>query len=332
MNINIVLPSVLWQQSFLDDELEATLNNLNINKLIKYSSISKCNFNYTDIIYQPLFDNNEQESLALNLAYQLAINNQYKSFLLARPIHLIASNNSLYIDHNSIIDLNDFELKTIVQAVNNHFKDELKVFEIKPNLLLIAFSNCTNINSSKNKPPIMMINEHIYSEDIKLLNDTTLLRLNNEIQMLLFNLELNKIRLNQKKLPINSLWLYDYHKNNDLNLYQIINNQTVCYSNLNNYHLEQIHTNHTFFIESIDKYNLYNSTDPIKWLDIIYHYDKILFRDIFNLFNNKKINLINIFIPKAQYTIKIRIKNSINLLPWKKNNFYSIFKDIVNEI
>jgi hypothetical protein len=324
MNLNIVLHSYLWQNNFIDENVALKLTNLHLNKLIKKAKISVCNFNYNDLIHQPFFKC-DIDDLALDLAKQLGISQSYKNFLLATPIHLLTSNNSLYIDHHSIIELNDFEIKTIIQEINSYFKDEIKLFEVKNNLLLIGINIETNY-TTKNISPTNMLNKHIYPEDIKILKDNNLLKLNNEIQMVLFNSKLNSIRLKQKKLPINSLWLYNYKNNDNLDLYQIINNKNLIYNK--NYLLNQNTIDHTLFIDK----DLIKLQNPNNWLDNIIYYDEVIFKDMLNLFNKKKIKLINIFIPKSNKTIKIKIVNDLNLLFWRNNNFYSIFKDTINEI
>ena len=85
MSINLVLPGLLWYNIEDSKYLYPMLKIDNFKKLIKKSSVTIHKFGYSDLIYNKLFDNNINGSLANFLVKNQNISDKYTTFLVAQP-------------------------------------------------------------------------------------------------------------------------------------------------------------------------------------------------------------------------------------------------------
>jgi hypothetical protein len=145
----------------------------------------------------------------------------YSTFLLAEPTYLRADRDRLLICESELLQLNDEEADTIISSLNDHFGKTMQVFKVNLNLWLIGLN--MQITKHKYYPILDIIGENI--DEYLPNNAIEFTRLLNEIQMLLFSLELNRNR-EEGLLKINSLWLWDRSIKDNL-----INNYTNIYTN-----------------------------------------------------------------------------------------------------
>ncbi len=215
MKLSIAIPGLLWNDDGDINYISKQITTPHLDKLIKCSSISHLPYSFSDMVYSSYAP--PTDSLAAHLAKQLGYSGLYPHFLLCEPTFLRADRDRLLICESELLQLNDDEVSTIIESLNGHFTDTIQFFPVTPNLWLVGLKLDTQ--DKKFYPILDIIGENI--DDY--LPDTGLAKILNEIQMLLFNLELNKLRKSEGLIQINSLWLWDKEiKSNWFNSYSNI--------------------------------------------------------------------------------------------------------------
>ncbi|MCC2645073.1 MAG: hypothetical protein K0R94_851 [Burkholderiales bacterium] len=203
MKLTIALPGLLWPDAGDIPHLARQLDTKNLDKVIKRSQIRQIPYSFSDLVYSTY--TTTTGSLATEIAKNLGYAGLYPNFLLAEPTFLRADRHRLLICESEILQLNDNEISIIIDNLNDHFSGILQVFKVNANLWLVGLN--LNINNNKFYPILDIIGENI--DNYLPSNSIELTKLLNEIQMLLFNLELNRPRKNEGLIQINSLWLWD---------------------------------------------------------------------------------------------------------------------------
>lgn len=199
MKLSIALPGLFWPDPGDIEYLAPQVNYL--DKLIKRALISQLPYSFSDLIYSSYVQTTP--SLARAIAKKMGILDLYPNFLMAEPTYLRANRDCLLICESELLQLKDDEVSSIISSINSHFAGILQLFPVATNLWLIGLNQ--DINESKFYPILDIIGENI---DAYLpVQSIELTKLLNEIQMLLFSLELNKMR--PGLIQINSLWLWD---------------------------------------------------------------------------------------------------------------------------
>ncbi|MCC2624938.1 MAG: hypothetical protein K0R14_811 [Burkholderiales bacterium] len=201
MKLSIALPGLLWNDSDDSEYISKQITTPKLDQLIRRSSISYIPYTFSDIVYSSYTTGTN--SLARDMAKQLGHSSLYPNFLLAEPTFLRADRDRLLICESELLQLNDEEVSSIISSLNTHFSDILKFFPINSNLWLVGLNQ--EIQDNRFYPILDIIGKNI--DDY--LPGTKLTKILNEIQMLLFNLDLNKLRKNEGLIQINSLWLWD---------------------------------------------------------------------------------------------------------------------------
>ena len=201
MKLSIALPGLLWHDA--GDLAYLITQTPNLDRLIKRGTTHTLAYSFSDLVYSSY--TTTTNSLAHEMAKSLNHASLYPQFLLAQPTFLRADRDRLLICESELLQLKDIEVSTIINQINNHFAGILQVFVINPNLWLVGLNQ--EIRNNKFYPILDIIGENI--DDYLPKNDVSLAKLLNEIQMLLFDLELNKQRKQDGQIQVNSLWLWD---------------------------------------------------------------------------------------------------------------------------
>lgn len=322
MKLSIALPGLLWHD--IGDIKYLSPQTPNLNKLIKYGSIGTLEYSFSDLVYSSY--TKTTSSLATEMAKNLGYHNLYPHFLLAEPTFLRADRDRLLICESELLQLNDDEVTTIIDSLNNHFSETLEVFPVNANLWLIGLN--LKIKNHKYYPILDIIGENIdeYLPD----NGVELTKLLNEIQMLLFSLELNQLRKSEGLIQINSLWLWDKELKSNL-----INNYSNIFTNCQSINNAKINS----LPESLTKAFVDNSLIII---DNLYY--PCCYRDSHSYLHNLSVidaqvmgllqehktqfDTLEILIPGIDRTMVITLNKNDKYKFWKKKlTLYQLLKE-----
>lgn len=326
MKLTIAIPGLLWHDIGDIKYLAPQLNSKNLDGLIKRSSIGKIPHSFSDLIYSGYLNSGLNSStLASQIAKQLGVAGSYPHFLLAEPTFLRADRDRLLICESELLQLDDDEVSTIINSVNDHFNTEVKLYKINTNLWLIGLHQ--DIISNMGYPILDIIGENIDDYLPKAANSIELAKLLNEIQMLLFNLELNHTRKKDGLLQVNSLWLWD--KQIKSNLIEIYTNIFTNIQGINNAKIKNLPNSidDTFIDNSlviID--NLYYPCcyrDSHSYL----HNLSILDEHVAAVLLSSQIEHLEILVPGINNTLVITLHKNDKYKFWRNTSFLQLLKE-----
>jgi hypothetical protein len=305
MSINLVLPGLLWYNIEDSKYLYPMLKIDNFKKLIKKSSVTIHKFGYSDLIYNKLFDNNINGSLANFLVKNQNISDKYTTFLVAQPTNLRVQNDGLTPTEPESLQLTSVEEHSIITIINNHFNHEIKVYYVTNNLWLIGLN--FSLANSKFYPIVDMLGENI--DDYLPHGEHNILfsKILNEIQMLLHDLDINKNRKNNGDLPVNSIWMWD----KQIMPLDFLNQETTSVE--------------TTLVNTLYYPCCYR--DSSNWITNIETLDVDIAKTLNQQLYSGKIKILRLFIPRKNDTIEIKLTYRSKYKFWKNNNFYKIIKD-----
>ena len=200
MHLTIALPGLFWQDI---GDLDYIYNNANLDKfdtILKHSKISTLNYSYSDLVYSSMYKNG---IVANNIAEKLGINKEYQHFLVAEPTHLRLDFDKLLISESELLQLDRESARGIIDNINAHFAPEIKLYYVNEHMWLMGHN--LSLPNTDYYSILDIIGENI--DDY--LPDIQINKLLNEIQMLLYTTEENKLRNNEGSLTVNSIWVWD---------------------------------------------------------------------------------------------------------------------------
>lgn|GEM_PF-2488033 len=323
MKLSIALPGLLWSDSGDIEYLAKQIITPNLDKLIKRSSISQIPYSFSDLVFSSY--TTTTTSLAKEMAKNLGYSDLYPYFLLAEPTFLRADRDRLLICESELLQLNDDEVSIIIDNLNHHFTGRLQLFPVNANLWLIGLN--LDISDNKFYPILDIIGENI---DTYLPNNSIeLTKLLNEIQMLLFSLELNKLRKSEGLIQINSLWLWDKEvKSNLINGYS---NIFTSSRSINSAKIKSLPESlHDAFIDN-----------SLIIIDNLYY--PCCYRDSYSYLNNlsiidtqvmaillshiTKFDTLEILVPGIHKTLVITLNKNDKYKLWKNRTFHELLLD-----
>jgi hypothetical protein len=200
MHLTIALPGLFWQDI---GDLDYIYNNANLdkfNKILKHSKISTFNYSYSDLVYSSMY---KDGTVANNIAEKLGVNKAYQHFLVAEPTHLRLDRDRLLISESELLQLDSESAKSIIDTINSHFAAEIKLYYVNEHMWLMGHN--LSLPNTDYYSILDIIGENI--DDY--LPDIQINKLLNEIQMLLYTSEENKLRNDEGSLTVNSIWVWD---------------------------------------------------------------------------------------------------------------------------
>jgi hypothetical protein len=321
VKLSIALPGLLWHD--IGDIEYLSPQTPNLDNLIKHATISTIPHSFSDWVYSSY--TGITNSLATEMAKNLGYYDLYSHFLLAEPTFLRADRDRLLICESELLQLNEDEVSTIIDNLNEHFAGILQAYSITPNLWLIGLN--LKLNKDKYYPILDIIGENI--DEYLPANSIELTKLLNEIQMLLFSLELNKLRKNEGLIQINSLWLWDKEIKSNL-----IDNYSNIFTNSRSLNSAKIKSlpellSYAFIDNSliiID--NLYypcSYRDSHSYLHNLSVIDSQVIGVL--LEHNTKFDTLEILIPGIDKTMVITLNKNNKYKFWKKLNLLKLLKE-----
>lgn len=325
MKLSIALPGLLYTNIGNDNYITSQIKCKNFSKLVKKSSIAKLPFNFSDLIYSLQVDN-ITDSLAKSIAYDNGFNKDYSHFLIAEPTFLRTDMDRLLICESELLQLSDEENHLILDTINQHFNGLIKIYQTNQNIWLIGLN--MDISEIKFYPILDIIGENI-DEYLPIgKNALELTKIINEIQMVLFNLNINHTRKQEGLLQINSLWLWDKSiKFSILDNYSQIFTNSIGQSNAKIKDIPQniedsFIDNSLIIIDDLYYPSCYrDSYSYIQHLEIL---DRILAK---LLLQKKEITSIEILIPNINNTLAIKIGQYDRYKFWKNMSFIQLMKE-----
>ncbi len=284
MQLSFVVPGILSPEYDI-------CNCPNLNKLIRHAKITQLDLSYSDIILGAEYEINT------SIAKQIAQSRQlktYQCYLICEPTHLRLDGNSLLISESTLLQLDKSECTVIINDINNHFNGDLEIFYITDNLWLIGINN---LHAPINNFAIVDILGQNVNQFLS--NNILLNQIINEVQMLLFHHDINKIRNDEGSLSVNSIWLWDkiLHNKLDVDSFEIIDN-----------------------LHSPSSYG-----DTYSWLQQMQHMDDTIWQKLVK--QQTLIKQINIYLPYRNKTIKAQITPLDKFKFWRNNNIKQLTKD-----
>jgi hypothetical protein len=326
VKLTIALPGLFWHDAGTVKHLASQIKTPNLDKLIKRSSITQIPYSFSDLIYSSYIEcDSGSQSLALQIAKRLKLSNTHPYFLLAEPTFLRADRDRLLICESELLQLDDDEITNIIAIINSHFKDRCKLYKVDTNLWLLGLHQ--DITDNLFYPILDIIGENIDEYLPKTATSIELAKLLNEIQMLLFNLELNQIRKKEGLQQINSLWLWDKQiKSNHFDNYrdiftnmQGINNAKI--KSLPNSLDEAFIDNSLIIIDSLYYPCCYR--DSYSYLHNLFNLDEKIAPALLA----KQIEHLEILVPKSNSTLVITVNKNDKYKFWKNISFLQLLKE-----
>lgn len=334
MKLTIALPGLLWKDSNSLKFLSPKPSCINLDQLIKRSSNEILELSYSDFLY---FEESESITIsyANHYAKKLNVANEYSRFLIAEPTHLRVDRDRLIPLESELLQLNHNEALEIIDSINNHFNGEIKLYYIDEHTWLLGL----NFDSQNyNFYPLIEvigrdINNYLPSQDV-----SYLLKLINEIQMLLFNNKINQQRQEDKLLAINSLWLWDKKFSNEaVNFFKTFSliYKTNCSYNaklnwktkaLTELDLDKVEDDSLIIIDSLYYSNCYE--DYYSWVNKLQVIDNLYFKPLKEKFMQGAIKNIDLLVPTINQTLKIYISHYNFFKFWQNNTLLKIMNNI----
>lgn len=324
MKCSIAFPGLIWPD-IGDEAVYNEVTTPRLDGLIKRASLSKLDYNFSDLVYATYNDSQIDGTLATAFAKQLKVDTEYSYFLLAEPTHLRVDRDRLLICETELLKLSFKETQIIIDSINSHFNREIKLYAISQELWLIGLN--VDIRDNQFYPILDIIGENIDNYLPRGTNSMWLNKIINEIQMLLFNLPENVTRKQDDLLTINSLWLWD--KKVDPT---IINSYSKVFTNINLVNFNNTKINelvppyfeNTLVDNSLlifdDLYYPCRYRDFVAWEERLHQVSEHLLQSL----DVRQFSQINLLIPNTSSTLILNIK--------PRNKKYKIWKKSLNLI
>ena len=200
MHLTIALPGLFWQDIGDLDYIYSNANLDQFDQILKHSKTGILDFNYSDLIYSSIY---KEGTVAGNIARNLGVEKEYQHFLIAEPTHLRLDRDRLLISESELLQLDSQSAKDIIESINSHFAPEIKLYYVNEDMWLFGH----NLNLPN--PPSYSILDIIGENIDDYLPDIQINKIINEIQMLLYNSDENKLRKEEGSLAVNSVWVWD---------------------------------------------------------------------------------------------------------------------------
>lgn len=342
MSLTIAFPGLIWPDSGDIEYLYQDLKTPFLDKFIKQAKISKHSYSYSDFLcgihsLERTMDSHAKnchpradgdllhKTLSHKLAKQLNVAREFPYFLVAEPTHLRIDRDRLLISEASLLQLDKTESQAIIDIINTHFTPLFKLYYVNEHLWLLGL----NINPEHEKfyPILDIIGENINDYLPKSNNSLKYNKFLNEVQMLLFSTEVNKLRKSEGSLSVSSLWLWDKNiSNNTFDYDEVFINDNCPLLNYDKIqalpnNLEQTFCSNKNSLIIID--NLYYPSsyrDSYSWQDKIEDIDKT----IFMLLDKMKIKDFTVLILGSNHTLELKIKKRLFLNLFSKNNLMNL--------
>ena len=305
---NLILPGLIWPNAADYEYLSSRIKLPQLSNLFAKGKLSRLELNFSDFVYAQQLKSGL--SLANYYAKELGLN-AHLAYMLLEPTHLRLDRDRLLISEPALLQLNSAEAQQLITVINEHFSGELEVFYISDELWLIGLN--FTLDDVVSYPLIDIVGENI---DEFLPSGNERLRLHkliNEIQMLLFNLPLNKLREDEGLLSINSVWIWDKsppklafefgtHLANNSSLSALTGDFAAVASLI------------------VDKaYYPACYRDSFSWLEVVAELDNLLAAKLSDLLNSRKIQHLNIYIPTLTGCHCLQLSRFDLWKFWRKN-------------
>ncbi len=196
----------------IEDDLKQHYPGYNdLRKILAKSTIKKKNYYGREDEIRLLISGSQEPFKGLSLAnntasFDLGVS-AAKNFLRADPVHLRADKNRVYLFDSSSFEIKENEAIEVISELNKFFKSDLIRFHVGTNPYRWYVEGIESFPTDLPSPS--MLNGLPLETSINnMLGYRKLKTFISEIQMLLFDLPLNKSRVKDGNLPINSLWLW----------------------------------------------------------------------------------------------------------------------------
>ena len=312
--LNLILPGIIWPNAADYEYLSSRIKMPQFSNLFAKGQLSRLELNFSDFLYS------QQLKSGLSLANYYAKEfglNAHVAYMLLEPTHLRLDRDRLLISEPALLQLNSAEAHQLITVINEYFSGELEVFYISDELWLIGLN--FTLDDVSSYPLIDIVGENI---DEFLPSGDERLRLHkliNELQMLLFNLPLNKLREDEGLLTINSVWIWD--KSPPKLAFEFGTRLA------NNSSLSALTGDFAAVTSLIVDKAYYPACyrDSFSWLEVVAELDNLLAAKLSNLLNSRKIKHLNIYIPTLTGCHCLQLSRfdlwkfwRKNTLPWHK--------------
>lgn len=306
MALTIVMPGLIWPEINDVSQLKRDLNIPNLNSCISKSTHQYLNLNYSDIIYS---DESPYHSIAQSIAKELGVFDEYSNFLIVEPTHLRLDHTRLLVSEPSSLKITALEVVELINVLNTHFTPDFKFYNYKSEMWLLGL----NIDTTQEKfyPTLDIIGEDINYYLASGPNRAQLNNMYNEVQMLLFRHNINKVRLEQNSLSINSLWFWDKPTSNFITKYSAIyTNNFGLLSKHAKIHplpskLEDItqipHQDTLIIIDGL--HSMAGYRDGYEWYNLVNFWEE----NLFSLFKKNGLSKFTLLIPGRDKTLKLKV-------------------------
>lgn len=321
--LNIILPGVIWQESadypYLYKELKIPL----FTKLLAKGKQSKHNLIYSDFIYRE----RSTDTIACQYANEVGFTN-YKSYLIAEPTHLRADRDRLLIAESEILQISEDEAKQIIDDINKHFEGEIELRYFKDDLWILGCD--LYLDDLVSYPLLDVIGENADDYLPQGRYRLKLHQLMNEIQMLLFNHNINQLRSEEGLVAINSLWFWNKSVNNQMiDLGKLFSNNKSISTCITNLDIDITNCDSLL----IDKaYYPQRYRDSFAWVQAVNELESKLMPLIINGLKSGNWSTISIWLPLINQTYQFEISRLSLYKFWKNKNFEELSLKLVEDL
>ncbi len=274
----------------------------------RYRSVKRNSFSNSLCELFGLSENDEYDQPIASIS-RLIDSNQHPGGIWLRvdPVHVRADGNHLKLVDSSQFTLTQHDALELGAEINNLLEPYSLELEIPcPTRWYLKFDNDYHL---KTKPIDSVIGQNILP--FMPVGDNTINfdQLMNDIQMTLYNLPINIKREEEKKLPINSVWLWGYGELPDIlnrNWSTVFSNEILSeglsilsatpFCNLpqgfNDIKDKKSEYINLVVVNDFDKFRYYYEFN--EWVEMLMHYEINWFTPIFEALKTKEIDEINI--------------------------------------
>ena len=322
--LNLVLPGIIWPEIADYEYLIKQLDIPNLSKLCTKATLKQeihCH-SYSDFIYGNY--DYSAGSLAQSYAQKLNVYTEFSEFLMVEPTHLRADRDRLLIAEAELLQLNTEEAEIIINAINQHFNNELKLYLLEDDLWLLG----TNLDLTDlvSYPIIDIVGENI--DDFLPLGKSRLQlhKILNEIQMLLFNLPINQQRQDDGLMQANSVWFWDKQKPDlDTAAQLVIRSSQQINQQLNE--ITQATASETTLIIPYG-YFAARYRDSFAWVQQINQLEQELAQKLVMLLSKRKITQIDIIIPGVESSWRLSLQSLELWKFWRKKSWLELMESL----
>lgn len=308
--LNLVLPGLIWPNAADYEYLSSRIQMPNFSNVCCKGRLNKLALRFSDFVY--VGQCSSGLSLANNYATKLGISG-YSDYMLMEPTHLRLDRDRLLISESELLQLNAEDAEQIIALINEHFAGELRVFQISDEFWLMGLD--FTLEDMVSYPLIDIVGENIDEFLPTGPQRLHLHKLMNEIQMLLFNLPLNKQREEDGLLNVNSVWLWDksYEK-----LPFELGNMLARNYNVADLEIDLAGIN-TLVVDKAYFSACYR--DSFSWLEIVAEIDSSLGSKLLVLLKSGKLKQLNIYLPALNGCQYVRLSRYDLWKFWRKSTF-----------